>query len=200
MQIIQLKVKYQMTWTEFHNKRAREENSPVSSRKKREKETELERESDDEITNVPKPQPQRPEIAPKPQPLPQRDHRLLASAARASESERRKSGRSRERDEAREQNRSPSYVRIPEVTYANTDKVQLHFYVHDSDEIDLTTSNQIKNAVKNNTAKFHWQNPIFSYEKIYGALLNNNIDWGKVQLSKLSDDRVRAMKNEHCNY
>ena len=197
---------------EFHNKRAREENSPVSSRKKREKETESERESEDERTYVVKPKSQRPELAPKPQPpqpqpLPQRDPRLAASAARACERERRRSGRSKERDEAREHThtRSPTYVRIPEVNYANTAQVQLHFYVQDSTEIDLTTSNpdtydQIKDAVINNTAKFHWYNPIYSYEKIYGALLNNNIDWGNVKLSKLSDDRVRAMKNEHCNF
>ena len=58
---------------EYHNKRAREENSPVSSRKKREMETEIERESEDEITNVAKRQSERPEITPKPQPLPQWD-------------------------------------------------------------------------------------------------------------------------------
>ena len=193
---------------EFHNKCAREENSPVASRKKRETVTEMERESEDEIINVAKPQSQRPEIAPKPQPLSQRDPRLLASAARArereSESERRKSGRSRERDEARDHSRSSSYTRIPDINYANTDKVQLHFYVKDSDDIDLTTSNpdtydQIKRAVVNRTAKFHWHCPTFSYEKIFVALISNNIDWGKVQLSKMSDDRVRAMKNELCN-
>ena len=193
-----------MTW--IYNKRVREENSPVASRKKRELETE--RESEDEIINVAKPQLERPEIAPKPQPLPQRDLRLLASAARAkereSESERRKSGRSRERDKARDRSRSSSYTRIPDITYANTEKVQLHFYVKDSDEIDLTTSNpdtydQIKRAVINRTAKFHWNCSTFSHEKIFAALISNNIDWGKVKFSKLSDDRVRAMKNEHCN-
>ena len=130
-----------------NNKCAREENSPVASRKKRETVTEMERESEDKIINVAKPQSQRPEIAPKPQPLSQRDPRLLASAARVrereSESERRKSGRSRERDEARDHSRSSSYTRIPDINYANTDKVQLHFYVKDSDDI---AQNQLLSA------------------------------------------------------
>ena len=123
---------------------------------------------------------------------------------RESESERRKSGRSRERDEARDRSRLSSYTRIPDITYPNTEKVQLHFYVKDSDDIGLTTSNpdtyeQIKRAVVNRTAKFHWHCSTFSYEKIFAALISNNTDWGKVQFSKISDDRVRAMKNELCN-
>ena len=36
---------------EYHNKRAREENSPIASRKERETEREMERESEDEITH-----------------------------------------------------------------------------------------------------------------------------------------------------
>ena len=193
---------------EYHNKRAREGNSPVASRKKREMEREIERESEDEIThhhmetNIAKPQSERPEIAPKPQPLPQQDPRLLASAARArereSENEKRKSGRSRKREEARDRSRSSSYTRSPEITYANIFTLEtamksisplaIQIHMIKSKELSLIELRNFIGIAHHSHMK-----------KIFSALISNNIDWGKVKLTNLSDDRVKAMKNELCN-
>ena len=92
--------------SEYHNKREREESSPVSSRKKREMERERETEIVEELvlhreatntTNIAKFQSEREEIAPNHQPLPQRDPQLRAAAERERERVRGREGGGRRR-------------------------------------------------------------------------------------------------------
>ena len=199
--------------SEYHNKRERESNSPVSSKKKREMERERERETEivEEVvlhreatktnpTNIAKSQSEREEIAPNHHPLPQRDPRLRAAAEKERERERRR----REEEERRSKLEKEEDGYYHPITYANTETVDLHFYVRENDNIDNNSRNphrneQLKQAITDSRAKVQWCNPSFSYDDVLVAILTDHIDLDKVRFTTLPGAQVNAITNECCN-